>query len=50
MDRYPLEEHSREEHDAKGTAGSRWAGIFLAVVGALIMALAVLGGGPPWSL
>jgi hypothetical protein len=50
MDRYTLEEHPSEEHDAKGTAGSRRAGIFLAVVGALIMALAVLGGGPPWSL
>jgi len=50
MDRYSLEEPTAEKHDAEGTAGSRRAGIVLAVVGALIMALAMLGGWTPWSL
>lgn len=50
MNRYSLEEPPSEEHDAKGMAGSRRSGIFLTVVGALMMALAMLGGWSPWSL
>jgi hypothetical protein len=50
MDRYSLEEPPGEEHDAEGTAASRRAGIVLAVGGALIMALAMLGGWSPWSV
>jgi hypothetical protein len=50
MERYSLEEPPGEEHGAEGTVGSRRAGIFLAFVGALMMALAMLGGWSPWSL
>lgn len=51
MDRYSLEEPPGEEHnDAVGTAGSRTAGIVLAVVGVLLIALAMLEGWSPWSL
>jgi hypothetical protein len=42
MERYPQGEPTSEEHDAEGTSGSRMAGIFLAVVGAVLMALAML--------
>lgn len=47
---YSLEQPPGEEHEAEGTAGSRRAGVVLAVVGALMMALAMLGGWTPWSL
>jgi hypothetical protein len=50
MDRYSLKESPNEEHGVEETAGSRRAGVVLAVVGALIMALAMLGGWSPWSL
>jgi hypothetical protein len=47
---YSLEESPGEEHEAEGTAGIRRAGVVLAVVGALMMALAMLVGWTPWSL
>ena len=49
MERYSLEELTGEEHESESTAGSRRAGGVLAAVGALMLALAVLGGWSPWS-
>ena len=50
MDRYSLDEPPVEEQNTEETAGSRRAGIVLAVVGVLIMSLAMLCGWTPWSL
>jgi hypothetical protein len=50
MKHYSLDKPPGEEHGAEGTAGSRRAGIFLAVVGVLLLALAMLGDWSPWSL
>lgn len=45
MDRYRVGELSEEQHGAEGRAGRR-AGTVLAIVGTLLMALAVIGGWP----
>jgi hypothetical protein len=50
MDRYSLYEPPVEEQNTEETAGSRRAGIVLAVVGVLIMSLAMPCGWTPWSL
>lgn len=50
MERYSLEKPTSKQHEAEETPGSRRAGIVLATVGVLMMALAVLGGWSPWSL
>ena len=47
MERYSLEEPPREEHDEEGTPADRRAGIAIALVGALMMALSVLDGWSP---
>jgi hypothetical protein len=43
-----LEEPPHEEHDEEGTPNRTRAGILIAVVGALMVALAVLDGWSPW--
>jgi len=50
MERYSLEELSRKEQEEEGTPASTRAGIAIALVGALMMALSVVGGWSPWSL
>jgi hypothetical protein len=50
MERYSLEEPPREEQEEEGTPASTRAGILIALFGALIMTLSVLGGWSPWSL
>ncbi len=48
VERYSLEEPPREQQDEEGTpAGRRRAGIAIALVGALMMALSALDGGFP---
>jgi hypothetical protein len=47
VERYSLEEPPREEHDEEGTPADRRAGIAIALVGALLMALSVLDGWSP---
>jgi hypothetical protein len=47
VERYSSEEPPREEHDEEGTPADRRAGIAIALVGALMMALSVLDGWSP---
>jgi len=47
---YSKREPPGEEYEAEGTTGSRRAGIVLAVVGVLMMGLAMLDGWSPWTL
>ena len=50
MDRYSLEEPPRKEQEEEGASARRRASIVIALVGALMMALSVLGGWSPWSV
>ena len=50
MERYSLKEPPRKEQEEEGTPTSRRAGIAIALVGALITTLSVLGGWSPWAL